>query len=167
MGYRTPGAGNWSSMPVAIKNDRLTRVIIPRGFVFKYYEHGGYNGWNRPYGSHDFWVNLYMGGHNDAVSSFEVRKLPDGKVRLCKHLDCSSHYFDCTWVKNYSSMPREIGNDQLSKVFIPRGYQFQYFQHGNYGGWNRSFGSCSNSINLNMGGHNDAVSSFKISVLDC
>lgn len=165
--YRTPGASMYSSMPTAIGNDRLTRVIIPTGFAFHYYQHSSYGGWNRIYGSHDFSVNLYMGGHNDAVSSFKVRKLPDGKVKLCKHSDCSSSYYWCDWVKHYSSMPSEIGNDQLTRVQIPRGYQFQYYQHSNYGGWTNTFGSCSSSINLNMGGHNDAVSSFKIHVMNC
>jgi len=165
--YRTPGAGRWYSMPTAIKNDRLTRTIIPQGFAFQYYEHTSYRGWNNIFGSHDFPINLYMGGHNDSVSSFKVQKLPDGKVRLCKHSDCSSNYYDCTWVQNYASMPSAIGNDQLTRVLIPRGYQFQYFQHGSFGGWNRTFGSCASDINLSMGGHNDAVSSFKIKILDC
>lgn len=165
--YRTPGAGRWSSMPTTIKNDPLTRVIIPRGFAFEYFQHSAFGGWQGIYGSHDFGINLYMGWRNDSVSSFKVRKLPDGKVRLCRHSDCSSYSYDCTWMQNYASMPWEIGNDQLSRVFIPRGYQFQYFQHTNFGGWSGTFGSCDYATNLNMGGHNDAVSSFKIKILDC
>ena len=165
--YRTPGAGRWGSMPIAVKNDRLTRTIIPQGFVFEYYEHTNFGGWNNHFGLHDFSINLNLGGHNDSVSSFVVRKLPDGKVKLCKHSDCLSYYFDCTWVKNYSSMPSEIGNDQLTRVLIPCGYQFQYFEDSNFRGWSSTFGSCNNGINLSMGGHNDAVSSFKIKVLNC
>lgn len=165
--YRTPGAGKWYSMPTALKNDRLTRTIIPQGFAFEYYEDTNFGGWNNIVGSHDFPINLYMGGHNDAVSSFKVQKLPDGKVRLCKHSDCSSYNYDCNWVKHYASMPSEIGNDQLTRVLIPRGYQFQYFQHTSFGGWSGTFGSCASSVNLNMGGHNNAVSSFKIKILDC
>lgn len=166
--YRTPGAGRWGSMPTAIKNDRLTQVIIPQGFAIEYYQNTEFGGWQGIFGSQDYGINLSMGGtRNDAVSSFKIRKLPDGKVRLCKHSDCSSQYYDADTVKNYSSMPSAIGNDQLTRVLIPRGYQFQYFQHGNFGGWSGTFGSCNSSTNLYMGGHNDSVSSFKIKILDC
>ena len=154
-------------MPTAINNDRLTRVMIPRGFAFEYFEHTSYGGWHGIFGSHDNWINLYMGSRNDRVSSFKVHKLPDGKVRLCKHYDCSSQYYNIDMVKKYSSMPSAIGNDQLSRVLIPRGYRFQYFEHGHFRGWSGTFGSCSRSTNLWMGGHNDAVSSFKVTVLTC
>ena len=108
-----------------------------------------------------------IGYYNDAVSAFKTIKLPDGKVRLCKHSDCSSEYYDCDWVQYYSSMPSTIGNDELTRVLIPRGYQFQYFQYENFDGWSGTSGSCSSNIDLSMGGHNDAASSFIIKILEC
>ena len=68
-------------------------------------------------------------------------------------------------VGTWTSMPSIIGNDALSYVYIPMGFKFEYFEHTGLGGWSGSFGSKDNGILLSMGGHNDAVSSFIVSVL--
>jgi hypothetical protein len=59
-------------------------------------------------------------------------------------------------------MPSEIGDNDLSFVYIPRGYTFEYFEHPSWLGWSRKFGSCDGDVSLNMIEHNNAVSSFKI-----
>jgi len=157
--------GDFPTMPHDIGNDALSQVIIPRGLSFEYFEHGNFGGWHRAFGNPNHDILLNMGGHNDAVSSFKVRQIPSGQVKLCRHTDCSGGYVFYSSVGTYTSMPSIIGNDALSFVYIPRGFKFEYFQHGGLGGWNGSFGSKNHGINLYMGGHNDAVSSFIISVL--
>jgi hypothetical protein len=155
-------------MPDDIGNDQLTLVHIPRGLSFEYFEHGSFGGWHRAFGSPDYGVTLNMGGHNDAVSSFKVRQIPSGKVTLCKHshTGCSSGSGDYyASVGYWMSMPSAIGNDALSYVIIPAGFKFHYYEHTNLEGWNYSFGSASWTTHLNMGVHNDAVSSFTISVI--
>ena len=96
--------------------------------------------------------------------NFGDRKLQSTSSRyvlLCKHSDCrGGHVY--AGPGYYPSMPWQIGNDALTRVYIPARFSFQYFQDTNYGGWTRTFGSSGNSINLDMGGHNDAVSSFII-----
>ena len=82
-------------------------------------------------------------------------------VLLCRHSDCTGgHVY--LGPGYYATMPWEIGNDELTRVYIPAGWSFQYFQHTSYSGWSETFGDPSYSINLDMGGHNDAVSSFII-----
>jgi len=106
--YHHPGAGRWYTMPTAIKNDRLDRTVIPRGCARQYYEHMSFGGWNNIFRSHDFPINLNMGGQNNAALSFKVQKLPDGKVRHCKHSDYSNIFYTCTWVKIYPSIPNAL-----------------------------------------------------------
>ena len=85
----------------------------------------------------------------------------DNYVLLCKHSECTGGHF---WAAPgwYPSMPWEIGNDQLTRAYIPAGYTFTYYEHGNFQGWQASFGESNSRINLFMGGHNDAVSSFVV-----
>ena len=80
---------------------------------------------------------------------------------LCKHSNCQGgHVF--LGPGRYSSMPWQIGNDALTRVHIPRRHTFTYYEHTNFGGWQRTFGEPDRGVNLFMGGHNDAVSSFII-----
>ena len=83
------------------------------------------------------------------------------QVLLCKHLVCEggSVYVGTGW---WSSMPWQIGNDELSRAKIPRGYYFVYYQHGNFGGWTGWYGSESRDVNLHMAQANDQVSSFGV-----
>jgi len=152
--------GDWRAIPSQIGNDALTRALIYKHVYFEYFEHGSFGGWHLMFGP---WVNLYMGGYNNAVSSFRVRLVPEGKVRLCRHSNCAGGDYYAS-VGDWRSMPSSVGNDQLTRVYIPRGLKFTYYEHGNFGGWHRTFGSCNHGINLNMGGHNDAVSSFRVRV---
>jgi hypothetical protein len=153
--------GDWDRMPHQIGDNELTRVHIPQGYAFQYFEDPYFGGWNRIHGSHDKRLQIYMVESNDAVSSFRIRKLPDGKVKLCRHPDCTGGVYYAS-VGQFPSMPIEIGDNQLSFVLIPPGYTFEYFEHGRWGGWSGKFGSCSNTFlelsNLSMVG----ISSFKI-----
>jgi len=88
-----------------------------------------------------------------------------GWVKLCKHNPCGSGNYVWKRAGWYSSMPWQVGNDALSYVYIPKGMWFMYWQHSSYQGWSRSFGSKHHGINLSMGGHNDAVSSYAIGYL--
>jgi hypothetical protein len=154
--------GNWDHMPHQIGNDQLTRVIIPPGYAVELFEHGNYGGWNYIFASQDGsnYVSLNLGTLDNSVSSFKVHRLPDtGKVKLCRNIDCTGGVYYAS-VGQWSSMPFEIGNDQLSFVSIPQGYTFEYFEHGNWGGWSRKFGSCDKGINLIFS--SKIVSSFKV-----
>jgi len=150
--------GDWHTMPSQIGNDELSRALVNKNVYFEYFQHTSFGGWHLMFGP---WVNLNMGGHNDAVSSFKIRLVPEGKVRLCRHSNCAGGDYYAS-VGDWKSMPSSVGNDQLTRVHIPRGLKFTYYQHGKFGGWSKTFGSCNNGINLKMGGHNDAVSSFRV-----
>jgi len=152
--------GDWRHMPHQIGDNELTRVVIPKGYAFKYFEHPEFQGRSSIFGSLTNIVGVTLTSDNDTVSSFKIRKLPEtGLVQLCRDIDQCTLYLS---VGQWSSMPSAIGNDQLSYVHIPQGYTFVYFEHDNFGGWSGTFGSCDYSIRLDMGVHNDAVSSFKI-----
>lgn len=150
-------------MPPDIGNDQLSQVYIPRGLSFEYFEHSSFGGWHRAYGSPNYDIILNMGGHNDAVSSFKVRQIPSGQVKLCRNSDCSGGYVYYTSVATWTSMPSIIGNDALSFVYIPRGYKIKIFVHSNLSGWSYTAGSAYYGINLSIGG--DWVSSFIVSVV--
>eukprot|EP00546_Thalassionema_frauenfeldii_P008981 CAMPEP_0178914766 /NCGR_PEP_ID=MMETSP0786-20121207/11623_1 /TAXON_ID=186022 /ORGANISM="Thalassionema frauenfeldii, Strain CCMP 1798" /LENGTH=255 /DNA_ID=CAMNT_0020587741 /DNA_START=52 /DNA_END=819 /DNA_ORIENTATION=- len=90
------------------------------------------------------------------------RKLQTSSLTLlCRHSNCQGGH---VWLRpgRYPSMPWQIGNDALSRVYIPAGTTFTYYEHTWYRGWTRTFGEPNRRVNLYMGGHNDAVSSFII-----
>ena len=62
-------------------------------------------------------------------------------------------------------MPSVIGNDALSFIYIPRGFQIELREHTNLEGRSRSYGSKDYGINLSLSSSNDAVSSFIIRAL--
>lgn len=84
-----------------------------------------------------------------------------GWCLLCKHSNCQGGH---VWksVGWYGSMPWQVGNDALSRVWIERGTYFRYWEHSNFRGWSKAFGSRNNDVNLSMGGHDNSVSSFAI-----
>lgn len=84
-----------------------------------------------------------------------------GWCYLCRHFNCQggSVWKTPGW---YASMPWQIGDNQLSFVFIDKGTGFRYWEHRNWQGWNRMFQAWNYNIHLNMGGHNDSVSSYVI-----
>ena len=108
----------------------------------------------------DFMV--HPDGDEDEDEDGEGRKLQSTThVLLCKHSNCQGGH---VWVPpgRYPSMPWQIGNDQLTQVYIPARFTFTYYEHTWYGGWQRTFGEPNRRVSLHMGGHNDAVSSFII-----
>jgi hypothetical protein len=154
--------GDWNSMPHQIGDNQLKRVDVPKGYAIQYFEHGNFGGWNGWAGSPDSWIRFTL--PSGYVSSFKIRKIPDtGIVKLCSNTDCTGGVFYAT-VGMWANMPSEIGDNQLSFVYIPRGYTFEYFEHPIWSGWSRKFGSCDEHVNLNMNEHDNAVSSFKIGV---
>jgi len=161
--YRA-SVGDWNRMPWQIGDNELTDVVIPKGYALQYFEHPDFGGRNQIFGSPDDYVSLNLAetSDNDTVSSFVVRRLPDtGKVKLCRNTDCTGGVFYAS-VGQWSSMPSEIGDNELSFVHIPQGYFIEYFEHGNWGGWSRKAGSCDRDISLRLTVSNDTVSSFKI-----
>jgi hypothetical protein len=148
-----------------VPNDSLSFVYIPKGWTFQYFEHTNYGGATRIFGRPDTAVALSMSGHNDWVSSFKTRQLPSsGQVMLCQHNPCGTGGKFYASTGNWANMPSVIGCDQLSFVYIPPGFVFRYFEHPNYGGWSNEVKGGQNGVNLNMNGHNDAVSSFIIAL---
>jgi hypothetical protein len=82
-------------------------------------------------------------------------------VLLCRHYDCqggSVHVGE----GRYMEMPWEIGDNELSRAFIPVGYSIEYYEHYNLGGWSNTVGGGDRCIDLYMRGHEDSVSSFVI-----
>ena len=92
------------------------------------------------------------------------RKLQSSSTRyvlLCKNSDCrGGHVY--AGPGYYPTMPWQIGNDALTRVYIPARWSFQYFEHTYYSGWTETFFNANQAINLDMAGFNDAVSSFII-----
>jgi len=154
--------GHWSTMPSHVGNDALSRVHIDQDVTFHYFDHESFLGWNVMFGSKGG-VNLNMGGHNDSVSSFKIGLIPAGKVKLCPDKKCKRGTYHAA-VGDFLSMPESIGNNALSRVHIPNGFSFHYYQDTKFGGWNKKFGSCDHGINLNMGGHRYAESSFRVRI---
>jgi hypothetical protein len=160
--------GNWPSMPADIGNGQLTKVIIPQGLSFEYFQHGAYGGYFRAYGSKtaERIINMGSNGHNDAVSSFKVRQIPAGSVKLCRDYPCGTGPYYYASVGSWSSMPWQIGNDALSYVYVPKGYKATFFEHNSYGGCRSTLSSPDGNRAWYFGGSLDnKVSSFIVSVL--
>lgn len=149
----------------AVGNDSLTRVKIPKGMSFECFEHTDYKGWSRSFGStlKDTEVDFTKHGLNDLVSSFKVRNIPIGHVTLCKDYSCDGGVYKAS-VGNWKTMPHEIGNDALSRVYVPKGFKLKIFEHSWFGGWSEVVGSADKNVDHNIKTRNDKVSSFIISV---
>ena len=76
------------------------------------------------------------------------------KATLCQNNDCQGGRYVASF-GNWNSMPGEIGNDELSRVFIGNNVAFWYYENNNYSGITRTVGP---DVDLNMGGHSDMVS---------
>ena len=120
-----------------------------------------YNG--RPTGTSTYYNN------GEAISNFgptlaAQKPSKSRSVELCKHRPCEAKpYFASHLVGDWAYMPPDIGDQSLSQVIIPQGYQFEYFDWVNYNGYHRAYGSRSGDVTLDLtGGHNDDVSSFKV-----
>jgi hypothetical protein len=101
---------------------------------------------------------------DEEESSDGDRKLQSISTRyvlLCKNSDCrGGHVY--AGPGYYPTMPWQIGNDALTRVYIPARWSFQYFEHTYYSGWTETYFNAYSAINLDMAGFNDAVSSFII-----
>jgi len=151
--------GDWRHMPSEIGNDKLSCAMIGRNVYLEYYKHSKFKealGLRAGY-----YGNLGMSVNDNSVSSFKVRLLPEGKVRLCKHSNCVGGDYYAS-VGYYSKMPSSIGNDQLTKVRTPLGMKITVYQHTYFRGDAYNCGSCDKTIVCSMGKGNDEGSSFKV-----
>lgn len=152
-----------SQMPPEIGNDHVSAIKIPAGYAVQWYEHNGFGGqsWIQGHPTIDISQDLssYLGNQ---VSSFKARKVT-GNVKLYEHYYFGGSSFTVSSHGSWSSMPAGIGNDKLSSVYIPRGYQIELYRHTGFGDrmgtWWCNYSAC--ILNL-FGGLNDAVSSFKV-----
>ena len=164
--FYTTGAADWGYMPPQVGNDSLSFVYIPLGWTVQYFEHADFEGITRVFGSFDNAVSLWMGEHNDMASSVKLRRFPNSEqVILCQN-DCDTGGIYDTRTGNWASMPAEIGNDQLSWVYLPEGYAITFYVHGNFGG-DVGYGEATDgAIWLEMDDiYYNAVSSFIITLV--
>lgn len=145
--------GDWPEMPEDIRDNELSQVIIPQGLSFEYFENSNFGGHHRAFGSQTtdlivnmtkWWLDPSGSSFSDnAVSSFKVRQIPSGRVKLCRYRDCSGGYvYYAQCVGRWNTMPFQIGGDALSYISIPRGFRVELFGDERLGGSNwGAFGS--------------------------
>jgi len=159
--------GEWRHMPSEIGNDKLSRADIYENVYIEYYKHSKFKGaLGLLKGGNGKAASYWLSANDNSVSSFKVRLVPDGKVRLCKHSNCVGGDYYAS-VGYYYKMPASIGNDQLTKVHIPRGLKITWYEDTYFRGWSETKGSCDKPIIHYMhtskyGTTNDEVSSFKV-----
>lgn len=162
------GKINMPQVPDEIGHDVVSLIVLPLGYAAEWCLDSNYAGgcWYGFRPSDGRWGSqiVLSDYHNNKLSSFRVRKV-DGLVRLYKHYERTGEYYDAV-TGEWPWMPAEIGNDQLSTVYLPRGYKITVYKHGNF---DTSLGTYSydRNVNLNMCsscGHDNQVSSFKIEI---
>jgi hypothetical protein len=87
------------------------------------------------------------------------------KCALCQHNPCwwnNPSFMVWEGVGWWQDMPHQVYHNTLSYVWIPQGLYFQYWDDPGFEGWNNCFSASTMSLNLNMGGHDDAVGSIEI-----
>jgi len=175
--YITPGAGFWYEMPTVLQNANVNELEIPKGYMVEYYSHPLFEGWDGQDGSHDELIRLDSNlwepyaGTDRFISSFKVKKLPEGKVRLCMDSDCSSDFMDINRMKVAGRSDCVFGDypPTVQKIQVPRGYKFFYSKTpANVGcispGCSGRFGSCNESVEADFG---DWICSYEVRVLEC
>jgi hypothetical protein len=155
------GRIDMASMPPEIGNDHVSQIKVPAGFAVEWCEHSNFGGqcWmnGHPTSNIVLDLNSYL---TNQVSSFKARAV-SGKVKLFQHYDTTvGGSFECIH-GSWPSMPAVIGNDQLSKVYIPKGYVVTFYRHVNYEDSMGTYKYPTNTM-LSFIYGNDSVSSFKV-----
>jgi hypothetical protein len=85
----------------------------------------------------------------------------NGYVLLCKHDNCKGGSFRAT-PNYYVAMPDEIGNDELSYVFVAPRVRFIYYEHSDYLGWRKQLYGGKKGLHFYFTKDNDKISSFEV-----
>ena len=90
-----------------------------------------------------------------------------GKIfKLCQNYPCDDDQeqknFYEIGIWDWDVMPPQIGDNELSYVYIPAKWTFQYFEKPGYGGLTRVYGNYEYSVELPLAAHDNMVSSFKL-----
>lgn len=119
-----------------IRNDDLSAIQIPNGFIVKLYQHDNFTGRSWRFNRN---VSCFVAsGLNDVVSSIEVIKKPNNRAGITVFQHCNfGGYHKKLSVGRYDlHQLRAMGirNDDLSAVKVPRGYQVTFFKHSGFQG---------------------------------
>jgi hypothetical protein len=156
--------------PVMPGDNIVSRINTPPGMYIEVYRDFFYKGKRWVFGNlnSEMSYGLWWLGANDRISSFIIRQVPSGGVKLCQDMDCENGKI---WrsVGSYKSMPWEIGDNDLSRVVLPPNFTIKIFVKGSFKGSSELFINGHATMYLSIEFRNehilwdDKVSSFIIS----
>jgi len=108
---------------------------------------------------------------SDSDKQSKQLRVGEGKLeysdRVCLCRDNPCHWdnpwrFACVAVGSHKGMPIAVPENTCSYIWIPQGLFIIYWEIYNFNGWSDCIAAKTMSLNVNMGGHDDAMSSYYI-----
>lgn len=152
--------GDFSSMN-NIGNDRISSVVIKKGYKLELFEHGGFKGKSIILTGNVSKLDLY--DFNDRTSSFKIHKKGlDPIVTFYQNQNFTGVFQDFHSPGFFEKriFEKNVGNDAISSVKIKEGYKVVLYEHDK--GQGKSIVVSSNNSDLRNLKFNDRITSFKI-----
>jgi len=150
-----PGRYDIQSLKRRIGNDRLSSLKIPRGWKVTLYEHAGFRGR----------MTIVEGNarnlrhFDNTTSSIVVSKTrAPKKVTAFEHNDFKGRRIHLALGRYTISDLRGVGNDMISSLRVPAGWEVVLFEHANFRGRTRLLTRNTRALF----GFNDVVSSIVV-----
>ena len=151
--------GNYDDYSLALGNDQISSIKIPKGFVVTVFSDAKFSGKSKVYTSD---VNI-MPDFNDVISSIIISKNSNNNYMapnsVVVYLDLGYQGQSSVLSQGYHDLnDLGIGNDQISSIKVPNGYTVTVFVDAKYSGSRRVY---TNDVS-NVGDFNDKISSIII-----
>ncbi len=156
--------GNWN-VKDGFPNDRISSIRVPRGLKITVYTDDFQKGFSRTFTSD---VSSFDVSLNDKVSSITVERVngntgPGSKLAvLYRDCDFRGSSLELGQGAYGANSLGKIGNDQLSSLRLPSGWQAVLYADDNFRGRSMTITSDTNCLPRDF---NDSVSSMIISIL--
>ena len=162
--------GEYHDYELGIGNDKLSSIQIPYGFSVTVYTENGFRGASQTFTSN---VDCLPADLNDKVSSVKVTKTSGGKYKGNGYAPNNSHPDMVTVYRDgnfrgasqflsagyHNDNGLGVGNDQISSIKIPAGWEVTVYTNSNYSGSSKTY----TSDVSNLYEFNDKISSILIS----
>ncbi|MFH1465700.1 MAG: beta/gamma crystallin-related protein [Pseudomonadota bacterium] len=128
--------GRYDIGALAIGNDRLSSLRVPRGFRVTLFEHANFQGRQKVFRNDAPWVG---DDFNDITSGVVVEVVPVAThATIYEHANYGGKKQDLA-PGRYDMGELSIGNDRLSSLKVPAGLRVTLFEHASFKGRTKSF----------------------------
>lgn len=147
----------WDNPKAVLPNDSLSSLIVPAGYEVELYEHARYDG--RKLTCTSDTRDLADLQFDKIVSSIKVKKLSPPTFFAEKNYTGAKVTLRPGRYSTATSFA-PLGNDALSSVQVPRGYEVVLYQNTDFGGGRRTFDA--DVADLSKHDFDDATSSIEV-----